>query len=204
MNESDINKNKKSSRRVESRLQRYVERKVFSASAAAATVSSGGASGSLCNIPQGSDIANRIGRHIRALYLDICFNTYYNGGVNTAGDTVALFIYIDTSASAGTPLSTDMVDTAVTGFGVGLLNASKYSKRFVPLAIVDMPVGPGGPDSVTFRKRIQIPAKYSVFEYLASTTAYPITNALVMAWGDQNSNTAISYNWNAQLFFEDM
>jgi hypothetical protein len=155
-------------------------------------------------VAQGSDINNRIGRHIRALHVDLVFSVGFIGGANLNGDSLGLFVFLDKSASVGLPSASDVLDLSVAQCGCALINAPKFGQRFQLLYTKDLAVGPGGPDQVTIRVRIPIPARYSVLEYAASTTAYPVTNAIGMLFGDLNSNVDIDYQFAVQLFYEDM
>jgi len=190
----------RSGRSARSIIQRITELKVFTITSAS-LVSVTGTVNSLSNVLQGTDVNNRVGRHIYAKYLDIVWSLQLAGSPSPESVNVSLFV--DSSSSGGLPAFSQVFDTGSSNAGCSLQAVATNVNRFHRLYTVDLPLSLSGPASLTGRARIRIPAKYADFEFISSATAYPITNALFLTFGSLVSSTSTNLSYSCQLCFED-
>jgi len=203
MRSSSINKKSSASRltpKISRGLGPFVERKVYT-QAYSQNPTTTGQTVSVCSVLQGTDIQNRIGRHIRALYMDIVVNQACLS--TTLYDQLSVAVVLDTAASAGLPPFTTVMDTTICG-PIALQNVIVSGKRFRVLKWIDATVGGGGPQSQTDRFRIQIPSSHSIFEFAGAATSYPITNAVFLCISSGLSSTLDYTEILVQTVFEDM
>lgn len=181
-----------------SRLYRAVEHKVQTVSNNS-VAAAGGQIASLCNVPQGTDINDRIGRHIRPLYVDYVV-TVYPSATPPVYDSLMVSLWLDLAAQSSTPSFTDVFDITTSNAGTALANVTKTGSRFRCLMIRDMACNSGGDGCHTIRGRV----KLSPFdmEFYASTTAYPYNKGIFTAIGSAVS-ADIGFNSLWQFVFED-
>jgi hypothetical protein len=172
------------------------ERKVFTTTISQ-SLSAAGIIASLCNVAQGSDIMNRIGRHIQPLYIDYVITVFQSSSVD---DVLMISFFLDNAAQSTTPVFSDVFDISVLNAGTSLPNIAKTGSRYHPLLIRDMPSNQSGEGAFTIRGRVRVPR--IDMEYYASTTAYPYNKGLFFACGSAFSAN-ISLNGMFQMVFED-
>jgi len=183
-------------------LARFVERKVYTQAFSQNPTNTGNVV-SLCNVLQGTDIQNRIGRHIRAMKVNYVVNSTAVTATAGYSDTVSTYFFLDTACPGTVPAVADVLDTTI-GVAAALQVLSKNEKRFKLLRVVDHPLSASGPATMQVRGSFQIPTAHQIFEYVGAGTSYPSTNGIFMLVGSIASSTGNYSEILAQLVFEDM
>jgi hypothetical protein len=183
------------------RPRAVIEKKIYF-SQASGTATTSGITTSLCNIAQGDDISNRSGRHVRALFLDICINVL----LATAGTTesVAVHVFTDIQADSSIQSFSSVFDTSVAAAGQAFYNNMGFSSRFLPLMVRQLDFEVGGRQQHTIRTRLMIPESVSVLEYSASSTTPPDTNCIIFGIGFTVGSTNTTWQINYQLIYDDI
>jgi hypothetical protein len=175
---------------------RSAERKVLTTNVNSAE-SAAGIIASLCNIPQGVDINDRISRHVRPLYVDWCVCISQNAATN---ESVMISIWLDKASQSTTPVFSDVFDISIVNAGDALPNVTQTGSRYQCLFIKDIRTNNNGETDSVHRGRLRLPS--FDMEFKGATTAYPYNKAIFFATGSSSSaNPTIASTF--QFVYED-
>jgi len=169
-------------------------------SATGSTVSITGNVINLSNIPQGVDINNRVGRYVRAKYLDyviVCSTNVTND------DTFLIGFVMDTQASAATTTYGLIWDIGTANAGYANQNTLQSRMRYRVLMQKQVDMSITGTNLVTLRGRLEIPRDLQEMEFISSSTAPPNTNSLLLTTGCNSITSSALVQYNCKLVYWD-
>lgn len=151
----------------------------------------------LTSIAQGTDILNRVGRHVRLLYIDYAVQCQ----VNATNDSIMWSIVLDKQPNNTAAAFPDIYASTVANAAQSLQNTLQYRKRFDILLLKQCDLSTGGPSVHNIRGRL--PVNRDV-EYISSATGVPSTNALIFAFGSNVLAGFPTMNYSLKMVFIDL
>lgn len=200
-------------------IDREAEKKEFSNYSSGIALTTAGATFDTSVVPQGSDLVQRVGRHIKwnSIVGKLQFGTQFANTASAPGayDSAVFYVILDRQPNGATPTFANIFDTSATVTCTAFAahrNTAQNGKRFQILHTQRCSLSATGPECLDYEFYVDLsryPEKDMICEFAGSATASANTNSIILAYGDQlagASTTSVGtlLTFNIKLRFVDV